>query len=181
MSKFDFPHDWMNRLGAKFNRYIDTRGSDASLGDNNVDTSTHRANLITSLSPYGQHLMLDIDNRNVYVKESSTPGHYHIAFPQAISQGDYDNIVTLLHKYGIINDGNYQSYMRVGYFCLRPPWVKKGDTSEMIARGEIGPGKEYADAASAVGEIISACDYLGVELPQSVIDRIRDKVFPESP
>lgn len=178
MSKFDFPHDWMNHLGAKFNRDIDTIDSDVSIGDRNIDTSTDRANLITSLSPYGQHLMLDIDNRNVYVKESSTPGHYHIAFPQAISQGDYDNIVTLLHKYGIINDGNYQSYMRVGYFCLRPPWVKKGDTLKMVASGDIGLEKNYVDDAHAAGEIMSACAHLGLELPQSVIYQINEKVRP---
>ena len=178
MAKFEFPHEWMNRLNAVFNWDIDTNDSDISRGDNNVGIPTDRANLSTSRGPYGQHLMLDIDDTDVYVKESSTPGHYHIVFPQDIPEADYDQIVTLLNKYGIIKEGNFQSYRRVGYFAIRPPWVKKGDTLKMFASGEIGPKKNYVDEADAASEIVSACMYLGLELPQSVIDQINAKVNP---
>ena len=178
MPRFNLPHEWMNRLDAMFNWDIDTEDSDISKGDNNTDTSTERANLITSRDSYGQHLMLDIDNTDVYVKESSTPGHYHIVFPQPIPEDDYDQIVTLLHRYEIIKEGNFQSYQRVGYFAIRPPWVKKGDTLKMVASGQIGPEKNYVDNADAVGEIMSACAHLGLELPQGVIDQINAKVNP---
>ena len=122
--------------------------------------------------------MLDIDDTNVYVKESSTPGHYHIVFPQSIAEDDYDQIVTLLRRHEIIKEGNFQSYRRVGYFAIRPPWVKKGDTLKMVASGQIGPEKNYVDDADAAGEIMSACAHLGLELPQSVIDQINAKVRP---
>ena len=92
------------------------------------DSPPDEANLITSLAHDGtQRLMFDIDDEEIYLRESSTPGHYHLIFPNPIAGDDYDELMRILHQAGIVKDGNYASYESLGYFTLRTPWTTKDD------------------------------------------------------
>jgi hypothetical protein len=82
--------------------------------------------------------MLDVDDPEVYIKESSTPGHFHIVFPNPIDEGDYDDLMDILRHVGIVKPGNYRSYKNLGYFSLRTPWTKKDD----IPVKKVGPSPD---------------------------------------
>lgn len=114
----------------------DVNGYPSLRNGNICDSPPDEANLITSLAYDGTHrLMFDIDDEDIYLRESSTPGHYHLIFPNPIAGDDYDELMRILHRAGIVKDGNYASYESLGYFTLRTPWTTKDD-EDSIDPGE---------------------------------------------
>ena len=172
---------WMGSLVTRFIMDIDKYESGNPFEPNAGDEMTiERSNVITSKRrDGGNHLLLDVDNVNVYIKESSTPGHYHIGFPNVISDEDFTPLVDMLHKVGIINSGNYHSFKKLGHFALRLPWVKKGDTDTFVKSNLIGPETEFHTEMDALERLQSACEYLGVEVPNEIYQQLNAKLQAE--
>lgn len=175
---------WMSSLIPRFIGDIDERTSTDladpnSQGDAGVKIELDKANVITSKDSAGNnYLLLDIDDETTYIKESSTKGHYHIAFPNAIEDEKFDQLVTLLHEVGIIKLGNYTSYKKSGWLALRVPWVKKGFTKALTKAGEIGnPG--FNTPQEALEQLQKTCDFLGVEFPNEIYQQLNAKLVAE--
>lgn len=88
------------------------------------------ANKVSSLCEDGMHKpVLDLDVRHVLV-QSSTPGHAHLYIDTAMSWEDYQELLTVLNKAGIISQGFYDMAMARGQTMVRKPGVVKQQTME---------------------------------------------------
>ena len=122
---------WMKDLKSYYVTGLDHRpeGEYFDQNDTSLSAPLHESNLISSVDNDGNYyLMLDIDSDDVYIRESSTPGHYHIAFPNAMTEGTFCDVVYSLYKAGIIADGNFKQYEMSKALFLRTPWTKKGES-----------------------------------------------------
>lgn len=82
------------------------------------------ANLISSERGNGKHtLMLDLDIRSHYVK-STTFGHAHLYVDTDLSLADMQEIVDVLAKHGIVQQGINKQIKR-GFLAMRPPGNQK--------------------------------------------------------
>jgi hypothetical protein len=85
------------------------------------------ANLISSqkYSDRDKHsLMLDLDTTHYYLP-SSSHGHGHLVFNTHLSFDAIVEILTVLNKHGIVQDGVLEATKDRGYISLRPPGVDK--------------------------------------------------------
>jgi hypothetical protein len=62
---------------------------------------------------------LDIDGIHCELKESSTPGHYHLYIDKEMSWGDYELLLQVLTTVGIIEPKYFDYSMQKGYTALR--------------------------------------------------------------
>lgn len=83
------------------------------------------ANLVSSLVREGVHApVLDIDFPARLV-ESSTPGHFHLYLDRVVSWDDYQMLLWVLWKVGIIEYGFYNLSIKRGASFVRKPGVLK--------------------------------------------------------
>ena len=68
---------------------------------------------------------LDIDEINVEVIESTTPGNYHLYIDKAMPWEDYIKLLQVLREVGICQAGFVGLSMARGASFLRKPGVKK--------------------------------------------------------
>lgn len=91
-----------------------------------------QANMITSRvdgSSYGiryHRPLLDIDFE-AQLLPSSTPGHYHLYLDKQITQSSYFELLRVLARCGIIQQGYADAAIERGATSLRLPWIKKDD------------------------------------------------------
>ena len=76
-------------------------------------------------APEWHRIALDIDRRNVYVRESSTPGNYHLVIDSSLSWDQYKKLLAVLHDLNIIEKGYFEAAIQRKATYLRLPWVKK--------------------------------------------------------
>ncbi len=83
------------------------------------------ANLISSETDRGTHyLMLDLDIRHWY-HESSTPEHGHLVIGKELELDQLIEIVNVLVKHGILQEGIKMQLDDRGCLTLRMPGMKK--------------------------------------------------------
>ena len=83
-------------------------------------------NLISSLTDKGTHApALDIDFP-IHAVPSSTPGHFHLYIEKELSWSEYEELLRVLAKVGIIEEGFYQQARKFQQTYLRLPYIKKG-------------------------------------------------------
>jgi hypothetical protein len=75
----------------------------------------------------GKHMiMVDVDVP-MQIIESSTPGHYHVYFPQSyIPKEKLFNLLDAMAECGIVERGYAEASRARGFAALRLPWVHKG-------------------------------------------------------
>lgn len=96
------------------------------------------ANLLTSEKYNGKHaLLLDLDTQHHYVP-STTEDHGHIYINADLDYEDMIQILEILAKHGIVQQGYLEWTKARGASSLRPPWVNK---------------KIYAENAKDIDEI----------------------------
>lgn len=84
------------------------------------------ANLISSLSGSGMYHypIIDLDVPHVYVP-SSTNGHGHLYLNVAMRYSDYETLLVILERYGIVGQGSVDQLRACGVSLARKPDVKK--------------------------------------------------------
>lgn len=88
------------------------------------------ANLISSKKANGKHvLFLDLDQNNKVVP-SSTHGHTHIYVDTDLDLAALKEIVDVLAKHGIVQEGIKRQLDEYGFLTLRPPGVVKGNPAD---------------------------------------------------
>lgn len=89
------------------------------------------ANLISSKKINGAHaLLLDLDSRS-YVVDSTTSGHKHLYIDADLDLEALKEIVDVLAKHGIVEEGIQNQLARRGFLSLRPPGDKKGTDDDL--------------------------------------------------
>jgi hypothetical protein len=101
-----------------------------------------RADIVSSTlrDGSGHVLMLDVDYP-VYHVPSTAQGHGHLYFdmPKPLTTEAMAEIVTVLGKYGVIEEGYAGASVRRGYTSLRPPWSEKGRPILRCVRCQLRP------------------------------------------
>ena len=84
-----------------------------------------------SLEPDRHVIALDLDIP-AYLIPSSTEGHSHlyIDVPDGVRHDDYMELITLLGRIGVLEDGYVAVSLKRGFTDLRLPWVAKGPRRE---------------------------------------------------
>ena len=83
------------------------------------------ANLVCSdIVPDQHYVLLDLDVPHKYI-ESSTTGHAHLYIDKVLAFQDYLEVLQVLSKHGIVEEGFYKWTMHRGYSSLRPPGIEK--------------------------------------------------------
>lgn len=97
-------------------------------------TDIEKANIFSSEVIVGKKVMhapaLDIDNIPVFLRESSTPGHYHLIIDKTMTWAQYKRLLKCLASVGIIEKGYCGASIARKYSALRVPWVRKDPLSE---------------------------------------------------
>jgi hypothetical protein len=94
-----------------------------------VRAHPYEANLISSEKPNGKHaLLLDLDVQHFYTK-STHNGHLYVDVD--LDAEALEEIITVLNKHGIIQDGILGGLKRRGYLAHRLPGQKKGSEDDM--------------------------------------------------
>lgn len=169
---------WMKNLIPKFVKDIDK--NDYKLRDESDVDEFGRANVITSKDANGyNYLMLDLDDESIYLAPSSTAGHYHLAFSNAMDDVDFKTLVEILNRVGIIAEGNYKRFKETGAFALRTPWVPKGASEQMYQKGLIGGNSGFTSDLDALMGLQKACNHLGVEFPTEIYQQLNAKLNSE--
>lgn len=68
--------------------------------------------------------ILDIDFGAALVP-SSTKGHFHLYLDKPMPWQDYADLVTVLGRVGILEDGYVKACLDRGYSSVRLPWINK--------------------------------------------------------
>jgi hypothetical protein len=116
----------------KSNGFLRAKLSDDSSEPKNYNKPTEEvhpldANLISSKKANGRHtLMLDLDIRHYFVA-SSTSGHSHLYVDTDLEPAALKEIIDVLAKHGVVQEGIKNQLDQSGFLTLRPPGVKKGD------------------------------------------------------
>lgn len=76
-------------------------------------------------------VLLDLDVP-AYLVPSSTPGHSHLYVDVLVPKSELIELLEVLAKTGVIEQGYAEASIKRGRTCLRLPWVKKdlGNTSD---------------------------------------------------
>lgn len=101
------------------------------------------ANLISSENAYGSHyLMLDLDDTHWY-SESSTKGHGHLVISKMLEIDQLKEIVDILVKHGILQEGIKRQLDDRGCLTLRMPGMQKDRAEDNMSFEELKAiGKE---------------------------------------
>lgn len=127
------PHvDPFRQLLRRRRKYADVAwGSTTYDGDEDQGRKTgdlEETELVCSIDRWGTShaVLLDIDYP-AYLKPSSTPGHFHLYLdvPGGIPHNDYMTLLSILGRYGVVEEGYAEASIQRGYSALRPPWCKK--------------------------------------------------------
>lgn len=95
------------------------------------------ANLVSSENGYGDHyLMLDLDMEHWYHK-SSTPGHGHLVLGNNLGIDELKEIVNVLVKHGILQEGIKRQLDERGCLTLRMPDMKKSNPEDNMSFKEL--------------------------------------------
>jgi hypothetical protein len=85
------------------------------------------ANLISSQKVNGKHtLFLDLDQEH-FIAPSTTEGHSHIYINTDLSTDALKEIIGVLAKHGVVQEGIKKQLDTSGFLTFRPPGVKKYD------------------------------------------------------
>lgn len=96
-----------------------------------VRVHPYDANLISSIRVDEKHvLLLDLDMEHFYVP-SSTPGHGHLYINAELTYDQLYEILQPLVKYGIVQRGIYEGFLRRGWLSLRLPGQAKGTEDDL--------------------------------------------------
>lgn len=99
-------------------------------------THPYDANLISSEKDNGRHMLcLDLDQQHWY-KESSTPDHGHLVINADLSKEDLKEIIDVLAKHGIVQDGIKKQIDDRGFLSLRMPGMTKYDDEDNMSLEE---------------------------------------------
>lgn len=102
-----------------------------------VAVHPHDANLVSSENGQGDHfLMLDLDSEHWY-HESSTEGHAHLVIRKYLELSELKEIVNVLVKYGILEEGVKRQLDERGCLTLRMPGMKKGVKEDNMSLAEL--------------------------------------------
>lgn len=83
-------------------------------------------NLISSLCEDGLHRpVIDFDFPCQLIP-SSTDGHYHLYIDKEMGWNEYEMLLEVLVRVGLVEQGYYNSALKHCQTYVRPPWVKKG-------------------------------------------------------
>lgn len=86
-----------------------------------------QANVVSSIGTDGLHYpVLDLDIP-AYLVPSSTPGHSHLYLNIGIDADTYFELLQVLFKAGILENGYVSASERRDFTSVRLPWVKKGE------------------------------------------------------
>lgn len=103
------------------------------------------ANLISSRKANGKHtLMLDLDVEH-FVAASSTPGHNHLYVNTDLGYDELKEIIDVLAKHGVIQEGIKKQLDVSGFLTFRPPGNQKGnpyDDADLELAKKIKPIEE---------------------------------------
>lgn len=100
------------------------------INSDHVIVHPYDANLVSSETISGRHnLLLDLDCEHWYSK-SSTYGHGHLAINIQISEDGLKEIVEVLSKYGIVQQGIKRQLDERGHLSLRLPGLKKNSEDD---------------------------------------------------
>lgn len=95
------------------------------------------ANVISSENQWGkQNLFLDLDREHWYV-ESSTEGHGHLVINTNLEIHQIKEIIDVLVKYGIIQDGIKRQVDERGCLTLRLPGMRKDVAKDNMSFEEL--------------------------------------------
>lgn len=144
MSKLITGHSFvLEYCGRKFRNVTNEQLDDNSDDFQSLDDGTPVADpidwcdeengtLVTSIlelpDPFGDNLdhmpIIDLDGPHAYVA-STTGGHGHLYVNQAVSFDGLVEILTVLAKYGIVQDGYLRATQARGYSAARVPGFTK--------------------------------------------------------
>jgi hypothetical protein len=109
----------------------DSNSSEPDDPNNRVPCTRAEANLISSETEGGRHRpVLDIDIPCQYVP-STTEGHGHLYFGNAMSWDTYEKLLTALKDAGIIQLGYWAKSLERKATFVRPPWIKKPEKKDV--------------------------------------------------
>jgi hypothetical protein len=97
---------------------------EATLVTSVVDYSNDPLSLKSTPLPEVHAPVLDLDIEHIYY-ESSTPGHAALLLNVQLDWTEYVELLTVLNKCGIIQDGFFEASIQRGYSSVRTPWTKK--------------------------------------------------------
>lgn len=110
----------------KIETFIADSGKDNVLDEVTLAGPDDPAHLVASYLPNGKHkptLDLDFPCR---LEESTTPGHYHLFIDIEMTEQDYDALLKVLVKVGIVQRGVYDlQWKQHGMTMVRLPGIKK--------------------------------------------------------
>jgi hypothetical protein len=158
----------------------------------------NKANLIGSLLPNGEHgpcIDLDFPCR---LFPSRTQGHFHLYLERELSWEDYEKLLLVMHKIGLVQYGFYKSAVDRKQTFLRPPGVFQpsctttvSDNSEVLAlidlvRAAVGTGpprdeldrkitaledRVYSMMAAKIDEIVARRVQRGMAVPSEELSQ----------
>lgn len=101
------------------------------------------ANLISSLGHDGKHkIMLDLDQNHWYT-ESSNVGHGHLVIDTSLEPWQMKEIIEVLVKHGVLQQGIEKQWDDRGCLTLRMPGMKKTNEEDNMSFEELKAiGKE---------------------------------------
>ncbi len=91
---------------------------------NIISSVVHQDDLETIHVP-----LLDLDIKHHY-EPSSTRGHAHLYLDVELTHSEYEELLTVLAKFGIIQNGILKQFKRDGMTTLRLPGMKKGSSTD---------------------------------------------------
>jgi hypothetical protein len=102
-----------------------------------VPVHPYDANLVSSENQYGLHnLFIDLDGEHWYT-ESSTAGHGHLAIRSNLRIDQLQEIVDVLVKHGILEQGIKRQADERGCLTLRMPGMKKDVKEDNMSFDEL--------------------------------------------
>lgn len=102
-----------------------------------VPVHPYDANLISSETAHGSHyLMLDLDHEHWY-HESSTEGHGHLVIRHQLQIDELKEVVNVLVKHGLLQEGIKKQLDDRGCLTLRMPGMKKDNIEDNMSIQEL--------------------------------------------
>ena len=108
------------------------------------------ANLISSQRSDNTHaLLLDLDIEHFYVQSTS---NHHLMLNTNLSDDALKEVVDVLVKHGILQEGIKRQLERDGHLSLRMPGMIKGEDSDLSLEAAKVATEQYAKAVEGVNE-----------------------------
>lgn len=101
-------------------------------------------------------IAIDVDHP-VRLRETDTPGHYHLLIDVPMPWEVYEKVLDALTEAGVVEEGYYQASVEREATCLRLPWVHKprvtADGEQILVYDEAG---EYVPQDHEEATVIEA-------------------------